>query len=375
MWRSVFLHEFLGLSIRNYQAVAGSFTTSPALPAPRPEAPGPVVRVRPGQFMRFRPDETWTDVVALSAHLRLRVPTQPMAIPFPIIRVGDGMELTLRFDLPIEASDTPSGVAARGRAALRLGSTTVDLAPLEIPHRTYVDLRVDWHTSGVAALTVQGQIQGYVNGLATGARIALGDILVGGVSPIGFLAIPFYDVSRVFVRAMRRPDSLVGSVRLLGDADLPIDDRLERCVLLRSRQILALMDRIRALVAVFTQQTTSPGDLLSGTISGSFSPEALRARELGRLIYLRFAEMAKARDYSDTGTLLAAFTELLELLHTAAPTEFETLVADHFATTEEDPDCQALAADILARNEASLRPLLTLLDDMNDRLRDVAGLA
>jgi hypothetical protein len=256
---------------------------------------------------------------------------------------------------------------------LQFGTTQVELGGVPVPYRRFMELRFDWHTTGQAWLSADRVPVGYQNGIGTGSRLSLTDIVVGDAEPIRRSRLPFFDVGRVMVRALRRPDPLVDTIGLLGEIQVEPDDRLYRCVILRTRQLLAINDRIRAFVAGLLDQFTAPGQALDGTLMQSFDPRLVQARALAMRAYDQFAEMANRGDYSTAAAFLATWTELLELLHELAPKAFEALIQESLESLDEDPECRALGESIIGKNDRVLTPFIDLLEQMADRLRAVVG--
>jgi len=54
MWRSVFLHEFLGMDMGNYQAVRGTFSVSQSAPLLRQDFDIPAARLFAREFLRVQ---------------------------------------------------------------------------------------------------------------------------------------------------------------------------------------------------------------------------------------------------------------------------------------------------------------------------------
>jgi hypothetical protein len=376
MWRSVFFHEFLGLSLRNFQGVDGSLSTQGVDPPLRAYPGLATVLLVPLAFLRFDLSAPWNDVIGFSARVRLRTP-----IDFPtrveIVRLGDAAALSLG---SLHSEDR--GVLV-GRAFMRVDGADVELGSVRLPRRTFTDLRIDWHTSGVASLAMDGQLVWYHNAIAPGAQITLTNVVVSGPEPIPsppplpFIPNlpPFYNVARVFVRALRRPDSLLSTIGLVGSLDVPLDGVLERCVALRMTELLRLCDRLRAFASLVVAKLTTPGDATSDTLQTAFSASATSARQLALDAFQQFAAMVESGDYSAADSFLATYTALLEILYEALPSEFEALVHDHLARSVEDKECRALGEAIVDRNEVVLRPLIALLNVMGDRLKAVVGRA
>jgi hypothetical protein len=372
MWRSVFLHELLGLDMRNFQAVEGAFSYSLTV-FPTKDGELSMVVLRPPDFMRYELAEPWSDVIGVSGRVRVRLPTQGVEHPVPIIRIGTGVELALQIQQPIVILTTDPGVEVLGRALLRVGANQTVIASLPIPHRRFIDVRFDWHTSGQAWFAVDGRTRGYHNGIAPGARVELTDILVGNAPPVRRSRLPMLHVSRVFVRALRRPDPLAQTVDSVGELQVPDEDLLRRCIFRRSAELLALCDRLRALMSLFNAQNTSPGDEMSGTLATSLSPQAVEAHELALEAMRLFVDIVRSRDYTRANAFLDTFTALLEILHDALPQDFDALVAEQLEDSKQLEECRQLGEKVLELNEATLRPLVALLDEAAARIQAVAG--
>lgn len=373
MWRSVFLHEFLGMDMGNYQAVPGTFSVSPSASPLRRDFDIPAARLFAREFLRFQLAPSWDDVIGLSGRIKLRLPPQSIDQPVSILRVGNVLQLSLRFDQPLVTVAEDPELLLLAHGVLQFGSTQVELGGVPIPYRRFMELRFDWHTTGQAWLSADRIPVGYHNGIGPGTRVQLTDIVVGDAEPIRRSRLPFFDVGRVFVRALRRPDPLLDTVGLLGDIEVKPDDRLRRCVVTRTRQLLAINDRVRAFIAGLLSQLTAPGEALDGTLVQSIDPRLLRAREVAMRAYHQFAQMADRRDYSQAAAFLTTWTELLDLLHGLAPKPFEAMIHECLALLDEDPECRALGESIIEGNDRVLTPFIDLLEQMADRLRAVVG--
>ena len=374
MWRSVFLHEFLGTDMRNYQAVPGTFSVSPSAPTLRRDFGFPAARLFAREFLRFQLTTSWDDVVGISGRVRLRLPPQSIDDPVSILRIGNVVQVSLQFDQPLTTVAEDPELLLLAHGILQFGATVVDLGGVPVPYRRFMDLRFDWHTSGQTWLSADGVPVGYHNGIGAGSRLSLTDVVVGDAEPIRRSRLPFFDVGRVFVRARRRADALLEGVDLLGEIDVESDDRLNRCVILRTRQLVSVHDRIRAFVGTLAVQLTAPAAALDGSFVQGFPTQLVEARSLAMRTFTLYADMANRRDFARADEFLATWTELVRLLHDLAPQPFEAVVTQSLAELEElDPECQALGKKVIDQNAAALGDIIDLLERMADRLRSVVG--
>jgi hypothetical protein len=307
------------------------------------------------------------DAAANRTPVRLTALSAGPRVVFPFIRFGDAVELRLL--LPFFPPDA-APFAFRPDASISIRDSEVRLGSVPMPAGEFIEVRIDWHTSGAASLWADRQLLGYQNAVAPGLQLSLRDIVVRGPIPAPVpLLIPRYSVAKVFVRALRRADSLLTTMRLVGGLTVPAEGLLERCVRLRTRELLRLCDQLRALASLGVAQLTAPGDATSDTLQTSFSAQAIAARHRALDTYRQFVAMVQSRDYSAADSFLDSYTALLEILHEALPSEFEALVHEHLATSVEPEECRAVAEAIVDANPTVLGPLITLLNDMGDRLK------
>ena len=231
MWRSVFLHEFLD-RIGNFQALPGRPTPPSFLLAPSDAAvPGVnAVAISPGSGFEYVLDAPLTEVVGVSARVRLIYPLNPQPRMFSVVRLGGAAELLFwpsQLQLPESHLHLPALSGTVALARVWVGSGFRNLGNVVLPANRYVEFRFDWHASGQARLLADGRLVAYHNAVAPGAilgfdRVAFG---MGNVQPPS--AQPLYHVSRVFVRALSRPDALAHLSKLLPKvASAPDVDRL-----------------------------------------------------------------------------------------------------------------------------------------------------
>ncbi len=371
MWRAVFHHEFLGSDLRNFQAVDGTLTVSPSVTAPVAEPPLEVLRLRAPEALRFELAEPWTEVIGLSGRVRIRVPFQNVPDPFPVLQLGGTAQLRLH----LQPNPAPGQLGSSARVLLQVGSGEVDLATVVIPRKTFVDVRVDWHSSGQAHLYVDGRLAGYHNALSPGAELQMFDVVVGNATPIRRSRLPMVDVAKVFVRALRRVDPLVVLSGMVGDLTLPDHPDGERCVRQRTHELLALTDRVRAFMAQTHLQLSQPWQESAGPIPGPFSDQALEAHRLALAALTELARILRSRDFSHAEAFLDPFGDLLEILHGARPAQFRQLLVDHLQSDRSRDPCADVGAAIYSQHRDVLELFFGLLGQADARLKTIAGVA
>lgn len=372
MWRSVLLHEFVDHEIANFHALAGS--ASPAsLGLSLSKDPGQrhfAAQIKPGLGFTYGLAEPLDRVVGVSGRLRVRYPVQAVTAPVTLMDVGVDVGFRIQPQPNPAVGGEPASLA---HGLLRVGPTEVDLGVVRLPHRRYVDLRFDWHTSGQARLVLNRRLVGYHHAVAPGAELDVNGVGFGlaGLPPTA--TNPRYQVGRVFVRAMRRSDSLARLTALLPTVSPPDTELAERCQLRAMLDLLAIVDRLRSFMTMANEKLTQPWSDEAGPPEGAFSAEASAAHELALTAVVEFVRMLRTGDFSAPEPFLDAFGEFLGILREALPDEFEALAADLMDLPDPPPECVELAEAAREQHGATIGPLLELLEAAAARLQDVLG--
>jgi hypothetical protein len=361
MWRSLMLHEIPGGDLRNFNAVDGSPTSFPW----NADAIGP------GEEFEFTLNTPVNDVIGISCHIRLRKPIAAISV-YRIARAGTDVEFSIQgLDTPvIEAPE----LAAQYRALLRIGpSPAVSFGLLTLPHRTYVDIRFDWHTSGQARLLQGDQLVGYHNTVAPGASIVIPTLAFGRSDrPPG--PGPRYGIKRFFVRALRRTDALSVLSRLLPDIPAKEDPMVARCRQLALDDLMSVVDALRPFMSLVHQQLSTPWSPDIPAPQGPFSEESRAAHRSALMAGSGLVKMLRTMDFEHPEAFLEPFEDLLRTLHDALPNEFEALAQILLSSQGRLPDecAQLLEEDRLARG-ASMGPIVELFQDAAAIVQQVAG--
>lgn len=376
MWRSVLLHEFIDHRISNFQAVAGNATPdSFALtPSRDPVAGINSVRITPGKGFEYVLAKPLQPVIGVSCRVRLSYPiildeqgAFPQGILFSVMRLGSVTELQVVVNEPLPDD---RGIIASVR--ILVGSQFVNLGLVEIPARTFTDLRFDWHTSGQARLSANGRLVGYNNAVAPGASFEIDRVMFGQLDTQSSASLPLYLVARVFVRALLRSDSLAMFSRLLPVVQIAGAD-MNRCRLRVLSNLLRLLDRLRGFMTTFHQITSQTWSQQEGPPDGPFRPEARQAHDLAVTAVLALSKMLCTGDFTKPDSFLEPFTEFLHILRAALPSQFDTLAAELGAADIVPDECKALFDSSLEQNRQALDPVITLLSAATERVRDISG--
>lgn len=241
---------------------------------------------------------------------------------------------------------------------------------MKVPARAFTELRFDWHTSGQARLSADGRLVAYHNAVAPGAQIAVDRVIFGlpGVLPE---PLPIYLVSRVFVRVLLRSDSLAMFSRLLPVVQGQVDDP-GRCRLRMMANLLRLLDRLRSFMTTFHLTTSRPWSQEGGPPQGPFNTEATQAHELAVKAGVELAEMLRTGEFSAPERFLEPFTQLLRILRSIQPSQFDALVTDIGATDIVPEGCRELLKSDPKKNRHTLAPLIALLSAAAERVRGVS---
>jgi hypothetical protein len=349
MWRSIFLHEFLDSNIRNFKALAG--TPTPAsltlTPTPSPPLQTNTVAITPGRGFEYTLAEPLDQVIGISGRVSLRIPfSSGSDSPIPIMQVGDNAEFSILKKPP--GANQGLGVFTQvGKALLRIGSTTVELGNVSLlPQPSFFsELRFDWHTSGQARLLQDGQLVGYQNAVGPSVRLDVANV-VFGIPNAPLETNPSYAIGRVFVRALRRPDSLLDFSKLHPEIPFPDPQAFERCQLPTINNLLAMGDRLRQFMSLFHQNFSQPWTAASGPVEGPFKSEAILAHKFATRAAIEFARMMRTGDFSAADTFLEPFEKFLRILHDAQPAEFTALAEELINTPAVPEECAALFQSI-----------------------------
>jgi hypothetical protein len=369
MWRSVFLHEFDG-GVDNFHALPGNATAASF--ALFSSGGDPVsVQITPSRGFEYELSQPLNEVIGVSGRIRLRYPLQGVSAPVPILRVGPMSEFRLQ---PLPGVGA-AGLTGPARGLLRVGATESELGVLELPHRHFVDVRFDWHTSGQSRLVQDGRLLGYQNAMEPGGEFAVDRIDFGLPGAPTTATNPRYQVAKVFVRVLRRPDALAEFSRLLPVVDVPDDDEFRRCVMRATVGLLAMVDRMRQFMGVVNQSLSQPWSHEAGAAEGPFTPEAAAAHDLAMEALVELSSMLRSRDFSEPDRFLDVFTGFLAILHDALPAEFEALAQDLAAISVSTEACQELLGSAIAERQPELSALIDLLRGADVRLRELAGVS
>jgi hypothetical protein len=367
MWRSVLLHEFPSEDIRSLQALPGSLT--PGTLALNPHEGK--VQITPGRGFRYVLGAPLRDVIGVSCRIRVRYPIQGVLHPVSLVRVGEDVEFAVR-PLPFDAGSHPDELAGEARSLLRIGSAEVDLGLVVLPHRRFVELRLDWHTSGQAYLRADGHLVAYHNAVAPAARFEVDDVAFGLPNAPTSATNPRYEIARLFVRALSRPDALAALSRKLPAIDIPDDDLFERCRLRIMVDLMAKLDRLRAFMTQVNGTLSQPWSEDAQPNEEPFAEEAIRAHDLASAAVTELWKMLRSGDFTAPNRFLTPFTQFLEILHHALPVEFEQLASELEESTTVPDECRKVVDDAFARGRHDLAPLLALLTTASERVSEIA---
>jgi hypothetical protein len=364
VWKSLLLHEMPNGDLRNYSAVPGLVSTGSF--QLNPDA------IAPGQEFEFTLETPQSEVVGVSFRVRLRKPIAGLD-PERIARAGTDVDFSLqRLDTP--AIDAPE-LAAAHQALLRIGpGPTVPLGVLILPHRSYVDIRFDWHTSGQARLLLNDQLVGYHNAESPGMSVSITSLAFGR-SDVHAGPGARYGVTRFFVRALRRVDALDAFSSLLPEVPPNDDPRLARCRELAREEVLHAADALRPFMALFHQQFSAPWDAESGAPEGPLADESKDAHRLAIGAASNLVQMLRRNDFKHPEQFLEPFEAFLRTLHDAVPNQFESLAQSLLLTgpRELNETCvQMLAQDRLARGQA-MAPMIRLVEEASGIVEQLAG--
>lgn len=187
MPRSVPYDEFADQVLPTCQGLPGSL--APGSPAADP-ADG-TVPIGPSRSLHYLLDTPLSDVIGLSCVLRIKHPAPTVSSSLRILQLGDA------FDLGLEPLTT-----CRALIRVRLQHVRHDLGQLATPSPHFVELRLDWHTSGKTFLRVDGRLVGYHDTLGRGRRLSIADVTFGPATALPESVAPQYQLDEFSVRAL-----------------------------------------------------------------------------------------------------------------------------------------------------------------------------
>lgn len=355
MWRSVFLHEFPNADVHSLQALPGQLSFGPT--PLHVESGG--VTLSSGRGLRYAFRDTVRQVIGVSCRIKLRSPFQPISQTTPLLRMDNA------FQVSVQPIFTGASVA------LQLGETRHDLAVIPLPYQRFIDLRIDWHTSGQVFLRVDGHLVGYHNALSPGAHLSVANLTLGFPDP-DTARNQRHDVGRLFIRTLSRADSMAALVRELPAIEAPEDAALERCRWLLMVNLLDRLDRIRAFMTQVNATLSHPWPEPGNPSEGPFAPEAMVAHDLAIQTVVDLKKILRSGDFTSAETFLSHFSEFVEILYRARPTEFQQLAVDLEPDPELPSECREALDRVLAQPRSDLAPLLALLNEAGSRITQIA---
>ena len=368
-WRSVFLHEFQDGRIRAVQALAGDATSASLAMTPEVDADlGQFVLALSGaQVFDYGLHLPLQSIIGVSVRARLHFPYRRSA-RVPIVRVGPAFELALQ---PVPM---PNDAPSKATAVLRVGGANpVELGTVvdyQRRHARYVDVRVDWHSSGQARLVVDGRLAGYQHSVAVGQSLGVDRIVLGGKPEFSGPPGARVMLSRVMVRALSERDSLgplLAGLSVLNPSD---DRQLAQCRKRAQGEFGATLLQLRQLMAKFHAATSQPWTS-SGSSSDPFQDVAKRAHAAALK-----AGLALARTLSDPeypfDEVLASLRDFLVGVRGVLPVEFKALVDAHASPHELPEACRRLLEQEIGADPAFER-LSKLMRSIHELIVNVAG--
>jgi hypothetical protein len=367
MWRSVFLHEFID-RIGNFQALPGRPTPPSFLLAPSDAVvPGVnAVAISRGSGFEHVLDAPLTEVVGVSARVRLIYPLNPQPPLFSVVRLGGAAELL--FWPQTHPLPDLSGTVALAR--VWVGSGFRNLGNVVLPANRYVEFRLDWHASGQARILADGRLVAYHNAVAPGAILGFDRVAFGMANVQPSSAQPLYHVSRVFVRALSRPDALAHLSKLLPKV-APAPD-VNRCRLRIIGNALAVLHRLRAFMASVHASLSQPWTDQAGPAEGPFRPEAVEAHTSATAAVGALVAMLRTGDFAAPENFLEPFGRFLLIVRDAEPQAFAELASEIDAMVVVPEDCRAVF-EATEEDKAAFGPIIKLLTQANDLVRTIAG--
>jgi hypothetical protein len=287
------------------------------------------------------------------------------------MQVGDMAEFrVMPFPDPLF---NPAELAAPARGLLRIGQTEIDFGVIVLPHRRFIDLRFDWHTSGQARILQDGKLVGYQNAAAPTAQLVVTKVVFGLPDEPRTATNPRYELGRVFVRVLRRSDPLADFSTLLPSIPITDEEVLEACYLPAAFNFLAMVDRLRQFMTLANQQLSQPWTSASGPPEGPFTPEATTAHELATKAVVKLSRMLRTGNFSKADTFIEPFEEFLRILHDALPSEFSALAEELSQMAMLPDECAPIIEGMLNQHREIFSSLFEVLSEASNRLRDIAG--
>jgi hypothetical protein len=359
VWHSIFLQEFPDRNLRNFHSVQGRLITSAQPPDVSADAAeGWVALIFPERWYRFQPEAAFDGVVGVDIALRVHIPRtsiQNFTDPIVLVSIGDQLQLSAQFRLPLEVSEPVAMASLRFRTA----GSALEWSSFPINQRRYAHLRVNWYTSGQAQIWHDRELVAFANHVAPRAKLKTSDIVIGDPSLSAAPGvISHFRLGYLYVRLVREHDAFTELGKNL-PLDLPDDPRLQQCIQQIRGQQLAILDRVRAFMSRLSQKTTT--NWQAGDPGGPFSTAAVDAQKLGKdalrafILFLETLEQARADEALDR------FTKFFGVLRLHAPDDMKAMVAEIAAVPEVSEECRAVAERILTLNEPRLGPVQRLM--------------
>ena len=316
-------------------------------------------------------DEPLRDVIGLSCRVRVAYPIPNNGLGhvqgFPLLNFGfkaSILSLARTHPLP-DLSGIESAVGFLIGDPNQVSTSAVAI----LGSRSFTDVRVDWHTSGQARISIDGRLVGYNNALAPGTSFDIDRLSFGLPGEPPEPHAPQYQIARVFVRVLTRTDALVTLSRLL--PKMPPGKERGRCHLLVFANLLSLVDRLRPFMAAFHQAKSQPWTEKDGPPEGPFQSDAIQAHQLAITSMLALKEMLRTGDFSKPEAFLEPFTKFLRILRASQPDQFDALAAELFAADVVPEACRELLKSELEENRGDLDPIINLLEAATKRVQEI----
>lgn len=370
MWRSIFLHEFPDLRIRSFDAIEGALAPpSAGLAVTRDATTGRgSVTLLAGEQFAFVPAQPLRDIIGVSMRMRVTGSVSGF-VSTAVFRLSAGVDVDLQIRRPVFGPSKPTDVkvsASTGGAGF----------PSAVPALGRpVDVHVDWHTSGQTRVWADGRLVGYHNAVSPGAALQIDRVAFGlpFPEPEEFHRLSRrFTVSRVFVRALARPDTLAAFSRLLPPAEPTVDDLLRKCRLTATSRLLSTVDRLRAFMATAHQALTQPWSAPDGPDSGPFTAAAAEAHTHATAAGAALVEMMRRGDYARPDAFLCPFESFLRVLAAALPAQFSALASDLLDRPVVPEECRPVMEKALDPWRKEYAPLIDLLNAASARVRAIA---
>jgi hypothetical protein len=370
MWRSVFQHEFPDRSIGNYQSIDGAISSaSEAMLLETDPATGRrSLPLLAGETFEFAPAHPLRDIIGVSMRARLKGSVSGF-VSTATFRLSAGIDLDLLIRKPVFGQSKPTD------ASVRVQSGHVAF-PSSVPALgRFVDVRLDWHTSGQVRLSADGRLVAYHNNVDAGRVLQLDRVTFGlpFPEPEEFHRLSRrFSVNRVFVRALARPDTLGAFTQFLPKPEPTADDLLRKCRFIATGNVLKTVDRLRAFMAEAHQALTQPWTAPDGPPAGPFQQQAIDAHLLATAAGGALVDMMRRGDYSDPAAFLDPFEKFLRILYDTLPTQFTALATELADRPVVPEECRLVMEKALGSSRDELAPLIDLLAAASDRVRAIA---